>query len=488
MLPWNGVRPGRDIANGGIDPVGNEEVLALQMRVLGMLTLLTLAVVLSTAFAESGVDSNGGTITPVTLDFGQPLAQWYFFYSSSEASSNSTISFADTGYGSGSNFMAIALPPTSEYYLISDSPDPFSAPMQAADLNAFDAYFNLLPAESASKLFNDTSAFSVSAGVSTPGIQLDLPTLYVSGRDQAKAFRVGLAQADTHFIFVIPQTSEIGMDGRSYAYQFFLPYTNNQSMTFYAFSIVPPAAQAAPSEVKTKVTPSIGYRWTYDGETLQIFTDPQVSISLNDVMGMTYNANSGERGEADLTVLPGKYTVQLSESGYKETTDTIYLPEPLVPIEKPKEEIPTNKELPGNVTVTRSPEGIKMCVGGECYFQTMTNAESDTTSMLSDLTCTGSLCELVDIAPSAFIVKHQLRRMSSSGVQTGPSSQAAFNIESVMNNLGRQLSTSLGSRSTAPSSVDTTAAIISILAVGLTVYWASGYWSRQRTKPRGGYG
>lgn len=447
-----------------------------------LLILLVLAMGISPLFSQGSTLAGGGNITPATLGFDQPLSRWFFFFSSSNSTANSTISFTESGVGGEGHFIAIAFPSTSGYYLLSDSSNPFSEALQPANLSAFDAHFNLSSTESASRLFNDTSNFNATAGTSTPLINLNLPTLYLSGLQDTRAFRIGLAQAGSHFVFVVPQTSQTGMDGNNYSFQFFLPYSFNQSMTFYVFSIVAPTPTPTPDPGGGVIRHSIDYRWAYDGKTLVITTVSDASITLSDVMGKTYNANSGQPGEARLDVLPGHYTLRISKSGYQELTDVLYLPEPVVPVVPPV--VP--KE-PANVTITRSPQGITMCMGGECYYQTSGN--SDEALMLSDLNCQGTLCELVGITPASFITKHQMKHVQAASVQARPNPPAAaLDIQSTMDALGHELSLRLGSQTAAPSPFSLVALVVSLLAVALCVYWAAGHWSWQRMKPRGGYG
>ncbi|VVC01433.1 Uncharacterised protein [uncultured archaeon] len=455
-------------------------LFALHWRVQMMLAVAVLA---AAVFADGGVDAAGGQITPVNLSFEQPLSQWYFFYSASNASANATISITDSRYAAGSNFRQIALPSTSGYYLISDASDPFGASLAAANLSGFDAHFNLSQTESATRLFNETSSFSSDAGVNTPALSLSLPTLYIPGANDTHAFRVGVAQAGQNFIFVVPQASAVGMDGQAYDYQFFLPYSND-SATFYVFSIVRQAAPSADTGGTPVVSPSIDYQWAYDGTRLQITTLTDVSISMIDVIGKTYNANSGSAAKAELEILPGRYNVRMSKSGYRDLSDTIYLPESaLKKEEKPPEKAP---EKLTKVTVERSQEGITVCVGDACYFQGA--AEVDSTRLLSDLTCTGALCELVNISPSAFIARHQLKRIGQAGV-SGANRPDALNIAAQIDALGRDLSARLGGRpNTAASPLELAAIAIGLLASGAAVYWGSKYLTGRKARSRGGYG
>jgi hypothetical protein len=424
--------------------------------------------------AQGAVNSSGGQITPVSISIDRPLENWYFFYSTSGPSTSTLLP-------NGTNFSTpVSLGLTSGFYFISDSASPFTSSLSPANLSEFDLHFNLSGRESAYYLFNDTSAFNISAGISTPGGDLLLPTLYIAGALDEHAFRVGLAQAGANFIFVIPYSASVGKDGKYYNYQFFLPYSTGAN--FYVFSIVPPSnTTATVSNVGGAPSlSSLNYNWVYDGSMLTINTEPGTSISLSDSLGKSYNAKSDESGVARFEVLPGRYMIRLQKSGYSEVLDSIYLSAPNILQNKTEE-----KQPPPTVSITRSPEGVTVCLESDCYFQEV--SQEDLTRLLSDISCNGSICTLLNITPTAFVQKHQLKRVISAGPQAASTPLASFNISALFGSLGRGLSERFGFASQNSSFANIAALSIVFGTIAISAYLVSkGMFSKP--KPGSGYG
>ncbi len=437
--------------------------------------LLGLLLLASPSWAQEA-NASGGYITPVGLSFNQSLSQWYFFYSAS-GSANTTLAFSEAG----GSFHPIALPDTNGFYLISDSSSPFTSSLAAANLAAFDSHFNLSDPESSSRLFNDTSTFSLTAGASTPGGELSLPTLYIPGASDEHAFRVGLAQAGSNFVFVVPRASAAGRDNSTYDFQFFLPYSYAGGVTFYVFSIV----AAAPAVTGTTSTPmqSLNYHWAYDGATFTISTERDTSVSLSDQLGKSYNAQSGSSGSATLDVPPGRYSLLLQKSGYYDALDSIYLPAAPPPVQNQTPALPPVPQ----VSVTRSPEGLTVCLEDNCYFQAV--SEADSARLLADLSCNGSLCTLVNISPASFVQKHQLRRVLSPSPAAGARAPATLNFTALVDSLGRGLSDRFGAPSGgAPSSGMMALTLVGLVGLAAAVFFISKAWIFRPRSPGGGYG
>ncbi|VVB57679.1 Uncharacterised protein [uncultured archaeon] len=390
----------------------------------------------SLAYAQAG--AGGGNITSANLDLNQPLSQWYFFYSATNGSADNTISVpGGSDLGASGKFQAVSLPGTSGFYLISDSENPFSDTMAAANLTAFDQHFNLSSRESAALVFNDTSQFSLQAGTSTPGATLNLPTLYIPGKNDTHAFRVGIGQAGSNFIFVVPSQTAVGMDNQSYDFQFFLPYYFNETYTFHVFSITPPSSAAIGPILKP-----LNYRWSYNGSRLQVQTEAYASMSMVDLLGKAYNSGADGSGLAQMDIAPGRYTLHLSKSGFSDLTDTLYLPAPIPMPETENETTGLTGQKPPQVSVTRSLDGVTVCVDQDCYFQAV--AEADSARLLTELSCSGSLCQLINISPYSYIQKHQMVRLAASPSRSGPAQADSVNVSGLLDSLGRGLSNRFG--------------------------------------------
>ncbi len=440
--------------------------------------VLLVLLVIPLAFAADSTNATGGYITPVNLTISQQLSYWYFFYGTSTGGT-STLVFNNTNSTYLSNSTPVYFSATHNLYFISDSPLPFSGPFVVPTLSEIDAHFNLPEVESVSKVFNDTSSFALENTTGDSAGTLALPTLYIPGANSAQAFREGIVKAGTSFLFVIPASSAVGLDGLSYDYQFFLPYSYNGSQTFYAFSVVPPANNTTTPAV-TPAEPAGGaqlqplnYNWNYNDGQLSFSTEPAATIVLISELGQTYTFRADQAGQVLALLAPGRYTMQISKLGYISMTDNLYIPSTVTPLPP---QVPPVQPPSTLVSITPTPDGNLICFGNDCYLQ----AGDEELQALTELSCTGSICRLVGINQTIFVQKHGLKPYFS-GSRTG-NGGGPLNFSRMMEVLGQGLSQQFGPSGQGGSSVLLLFAFAALIGAAALLYFRAG------PKPRrGGY-
>ncbi len=433
-------------------------------------SFLLLLLVIPLAFAQGGVDAAGGQITGVNFSIDQPLDHWHFFYGNAGANATSLLNYT----GNSNNSSLITLSSTHGLYFISDTPMPFGGTYRAPNLTEFDAHFGIPGIESSSLLFNDTSDFILSTTTGTAAGVLPLPTLYIPGTNDSHAFREGIMQSGSSFVFVVPISGALGADGQAYDYQFFLPFDFNSSQSFYTFAVVIPPPPASGSGAQP-----LNYDWNYADGSLNFNTHPGATITLTDELGRTYTFTADNAGQMIATLPPGEYTMQVTEPGFIGMTDTLYIPAGA------QGNTPTEPGQPappaaGTVTITSTPEGNVLCFGSDCYLQEAGSSES--LQALSELSCTGSICRLVGANQTYFIQKHNLTRTTAAGARGAARTSPPLNFNNMLKSLGDGLTSQFGSTSSGGSSIFIAFALVALAGGAVLLYFRKG-----RGQKFGGY-
>lgn len=441
--------------------------------------LLLVSLVLFMAYPAGSTNATGGYITPVNLSIDQPLAHWYFFYGNSTGSASTMLLNSTDSTDLSNNSTAVYFSTTYSVYFISDVSLPFGSPFAAPNLTDFDAHFQIPEPESVLKVFNDSSSFAL---VSTSGASagtLDLPTLYIPGTGNAQAFREGIVQAGSSFLFVVPRSPAAGLDGQTYDYQFFLPYNYNGSQTFYTFTVVPPATT-------TTTTPSgsgggeqpLDYNWAYHDGQFDMSTEPEATLVLIDELGKSYTFRADQAGQIITSLSPGRYTIRVSKIGFISMTDNLYIPTTAFPLQPPEPKPPV--QAPASiVSITRTPEGNIICFDSDCYLQEA--GAGGSLQELTELSCTGSICRLVGVDRALFVQMHGLKPYgaglrSRSGAAGGP-----LNFSAMLDALGRGLSQQLG-----PAGTGSPAILVVFAIAALVGAWVMLHLRSVRVR-KGGY-
>ncbi len=343
-------------------------------------------------------------------------------------------------------------------------------------MSDLDSHFRLPGIESASTVFNDTSSFVLTTTAGAAAGTLDLPTLYIPGANSTQAFREGIVQAGSSFIFVIPRVPAVGLDNKSYDYQFFLPYYDSGGpQTFYTFSVVLPATATAASG--TSLQP-LNYNWAYHDGQLDLSTEPAATLVLVSELGKSYTFRADQAGQILALLAPGRYTMQISKIGFISMTDNLYIPAATTPLPPQPQEKPAPPQVP-TVTVTPTPDGNLICFGADCYLQEAGGEGS--LQALTELSCTGSICRLVGVNQTLFVQKHGLKPyLSSPRANTGAG--GPLNFTRMLGDLGRGLTQQFGPAQTGNSGIPVLFAIAALIGGAAFLYFRGG--GRPR---RGGY-
>ncbi|MFH1095525.1 MAG: hypothetical protein V1728_04875 [Candidatus Micrarchaeota archaeon] len=408
---------------------------------------LLLTPVLSADPLAGSINASGGSITPANISFVANSDRWLFFYGNATPTNATSFSVPSQALNDSSDsmrYISLLTPSYQQYLLSESSSDPLTV-YSAPNLTAFDQSHGLSGINSVGVAFNSTSNFSLYTRDGVPAGILSLPTVYLpgyypNGTSNPQAFREGLVQAGSGFIFVVPIGRAIGFDGRTFDYQFILPYSISSSNQFYAFAISSPLATSGGTGL-----PTVNYQWSFDGQTLMITTSPGATIVLHDELGKAYNVVADSNGIARLAVSPGsKYSLRLSSGGFQDATSSLYLPQPtMVEPTKPAPQpaVPSGSSKP-QVRTLRTPQGLLVCIGDECYLREA--SESETQALLSELSCNGDVCQFRGNF-SEIVSKYKLQPRSDLSIPRSFSSSPPFDVAAALAGVGPALSAQFSS-------------------------------------------
>ncbi|MFA5108582.1 MAG: carboxypeptidase-like regulatory domain-containing protein [Candidatus Micrarchaeia archaeon] len=430
------------------------------MRFLFACVVLSLMFLAYATLSEAAVSAYGGNITKVNFSVLGASDRWFAFYGNSSGSSaNSTISLGSDipeNYSDAARLRTYG--GTFSYYLISSDSSPFGGGSYSyPNLTLFDSNFGLANSSTISYIFDSNSTFILYTGSDWSNVSLSLPTLYLSGQNangstNSNAFRQGLVQKGTSFLFIVPVNATRGFDGRTFDFEFALPYASGSTNQYYIFAV---SNQSTPTPTPTDTgqsvvgpLPSLSFGWAYDGKTLYINTEPGATVWLRDELGATYSGVADAKGAYSYNAPAGfKYYIAVTKSGYGTVESSIYIPLPI--IVKSQNNTPVQQPTKVDVVIETTPSGPVVCIGNDCYsgdFATESNVQA-----LSELSCSGSICRFVGISEADFIEKYKLRRVSVIRQSTSSSPFASsVDFSSMFNNLGYELSSGLGSMSAWP--------------------------------------
>ncbi|PIT84158.1 hypothetical protein COU37_04825 [Candidatus Micrarchaeota archaeon CG10_big_fil_rev_8_21_14_0_10_45_29] len=428
-------------------------------KIKGAALFAAILIIAQLAFANitsnTSADAWGGNITQVSFTLNQTSNRWFVFYGYSNGSSTSLTLSSSMIYDSSDSSHLLNLPSTYSYYIISDESSPFDGNYSTPDLGSIDSHFNLRNYESSSHVFDSTANFSVYNSSNDTTVTLSLPTAYFAGKSNGgstnwQAFRQGIVLKGTSILFIVPSSSATGFDGRTFDFEFALPYDQFGGNSFYIFTIAAPY-EPPPTLLSTGGdTPlgSLGFSWAYDGKILTIHTTPGASITLRDSLGASFSPQSESGGDYKFEVPAGfKYYAYLSKSGYDRLDTSLYISLPVKTTgEKEKEdkekEKPTGEEGETDVTIEQTPSGTIICIGNDCYESEF--AEIAKVQELQELSCYGSICKLVGIDGAAFVEKYSLTKSPYQSTRRGESA-AALDISKMFSDFGYEVSAGLGS-------------------------------------------
>ena len=393
------------------------------------------------------INATGGSITPANISFVANSDRWLFFYGNSTPTNSSSFSIPSSALNDSSDSMRYItlLTPTYQQYLISErSSDPITV-YSLPNLTAFDQSHDLSGINSVSVVFNTTSNFSLFTRDGDPAGSFSIPTVYLpgyysNGTQNLQAFREGLVQAGSDFIFVIPIARGPGFDGRAFDYQFVLPYSISSGNRFYPFAILPPVAYSGGTSL-----PTVNYQWSFDGQALVITTAPGATVVLHDELGKAYNVVADSNGIARVILPPGsKYSLRLSSSGLQDATTSLYIPVPTqaepAPL-KPPPVSATGSSTP-EVRTMRTPQGLVVCIGDECYLREASESESQ--ALLSELSCNGDVCQFTGNF-SDLVSKYKLQRRADLSIPRSASASSSFDVAAALAGVGPAFSAQLSS-------------------------------------------
>lgn len=471
------------------------------MRFRAWATLLILLAFCAGLQADSA-SAHGGNISQIGLTISGYTDRWHLFYGNTSNTSNTNATLllnSSVANDSSDSSRLLTLSSTYKIYLISDSPNPFNGTLMSPNQTAFDDKYGLPSNNSVSLVFNDSSSFAIyNTATGSLSANLTLPTLYLAGGSDPMAFSEGLAQVNgsSSFVFVVPIANTSGFDNRTFDFEFALPYVLLSSSTFYVFSVLSPstaaASTASSSSGGTGASQPPSSQLSFDGRTLTIRTAPGASVVLHDSLGKVYNFVADAGGIVRAALPSGtRYTLTISSGGGLSSLDSIFLPSPVYvpppaqPAAAPGQSGGTSPATPA-VTVDRTPEGIRLCSGGECYIQP---SGSWGVEPLTELSCSGSICRFVGTNTSEFVKRQGFTPV---GVSITPGLAVAVapspaNIARALQSIGTYLSAQFGSplsdagpRANWPM----TATLAVLLGAGAILIL---FHPLSQQKPRGGY-
>ncbi|MFH1306572.1 MAG: hypothetical protein ABIH83_02865 [Candidatus Micrarchaeota archaeon] len=457
-----------------------------------------IALLLLSAFAYANgsngtVSAQGGNITSIQItSFSQHSDRWYAFYGSANSSAgNATFSLSSNIVGNTTDATRLMnFTQTYHYYFISDDSSPFSGNYSVPTLSAFDSHFSLTGAESSSYVFNETTSFAIytdSAGSTTA---LSLPTLYLAGQyangtENPQAFKQGIVQRGSSYLFIVPSSSAKGFDGRTFDYEFALPYSISSSNTFYLFAVTAPVT-SVPTTGGDIVLPLISFTWSYDSKNLRIETESGATISMYNELGSSFYGTANSGGVYTTAAPSGfKYYISVSKSGFRSADTSIYIPPPVHIIQQgPGPGEGQGAEGRKEVFVGEREGKAMICIDEECYESDVLEAGS--VELLVDLSCTGDVCHFVGTTEDVFKEKYGLRQIPVKRPKREPTSPVA-DVGVFFDTLGYELSSSLGSVATWPER-DRNFFLYSFVFFAAVAAFAYYFGVKGKKKWQGGYG
>ena len=406
-------------------------------------------------FAQ-GADSEGGNITPVNLTFEQNAYQWYVFWGNeNNSTSNSVFSISNITISNISNSTRLlSFPPTYEYYVISDVSNPFSSSNYSSiSFSQLDSHFGLSTDESSSYVFDSTSSFRVYSNSQGNYTDILLPTVYFpgnysNGTSYAHAFKQGAAKIDSNPVFLVPKSEYSGIDGADIDYQFALPYSESSSNTFYLFSVsdqnAPPPAQIPPPAIQSgSGTPTASLSWEYDGVSLTVITESYADVIARDQLGSSYSGKASSYGKFNFRAVAGfKYYLSVSKEGFNPSYTTLYIPTPTILTGEKMND--TSGAQTSDIFLIENPfSGTIICIGLDCYAPE-SGSILDSAELLSELSCTGSICRFVGTTQVEFVQKYKLKKIPITFTAPRPGSPSVFDLSHFMQTLSLQVSSALG--------------------------------------------
>ncbi|MCX8163289.1 MAG: hypothetical protein N3D10_01910 [Candidatus Micrarchaeota archaeon] len=406
---------------------------------------------ISFSFSDS-LEAFGGKITPANLSFIQTTPHWQIFYGTA---ANTTIK---NFLSSSENFsIFISLPSnTSLYYLISDSAT-LEGNYSIPNYEELNSHFELLGNSRFEYVFDNFSNFSIYVGQKLENFTL--PTLFLAGLNENNtqnnfSFRVGVIKKGEAYAFVVPIARAKALDGNYYDYIFALP-TKAEGRNYYVFTFLPPLDTQQQTQ---RLLKSLSISWIFDGEKLSIFSEPFANILIYDELGSLRTGVSDQNGVYIFNARPGsKYYIKIRKDGFREAEAVLYIPVPQIiknisqekeeaPVIKPEQTLEQEKlEISGqqNIYIESSGGKISICFEKDCYLTDFSSEEE--LQKLAELNCVGQFCSLVGISKAEFINKYQFRAVQSKISQPKSESNFVLDYVSFFQNLGFELSKSLGS-------------------------------------------
>lgn len=431
----------------------------------------------SIAFASS-VPAEGGNVTPLVLNFTSASSRWVVFFGNSTSTLGSqSLAIPNPDVESGRLISLIA---TNSYYWVSDSPSPIFT-LSPANLSALDAKYGLAGGESSGELFNETYNFTLlepygqGGALWAEGSAVFFEGVNSSGSPVPDAYRQGVFQSGSDFLFIVPLYNASLGNGTSYQYVFALPYdTSGSSQVFYLYSTLSNATLPPPPvDTGGGALKPVPFRWSYDEGGLAIFTVPHALILIQNAQHRAINDNADIYGKALFRLLPGTYRATIIASGYLEANVEITLVPITATLPSPPLASP-EIDFSANGTVQR------VCFEGECYVRT-----GGSLTPLDEISCSGGLCKFIGDDFIEFVTRNDFQKEPTIDARdtSGRPSQFA-GVPEFMSSVGSELSSFVRSGGAGRSNGPYIAVFMIVIFVSLaSVYvWRSGL-----PKHRGGH-